>query len=225
MKNCSAIAFVIFLFFAASCRQGREGVAQPGEGTITYKVSYPDSSHYGLKSSFFPKQIILVFKGEQATFVAPAAMGMVQLVQLLDHRKRTFTSLLIDAFRGNYGCKLTPEEIAMNESLPKLKFELTEETKTIAGLPCKRAIVRDETNQTTSELYYYENIRFYYWNSPFKELNYLFLEYTHNINNLTMKLEATNVDLKTPVDTTAFSIRGNYTWLNQKDFYNYLGKL
>jgi hypothetical protein len=51
------------------------------------------------------------------------------------------------------------------------------------------------------------------------------MEYTHTINNLTMKLVATKVDLTTPVDTTFFEIHGDYQWLNQKNFYNYLSSL
>ena len=215
----------IFFLLTTGCKTKPGQNAKPGEGTVTYKVSYPDSSKLGLKVALLPRTMDLFFKDEKATFVTSAGMGTMQIVNLLDYKNRKFTCLLIDAIRQNYACTLSPEEIKENENTPKYKFEFTDETKIIAGLECKKAIVKDLTNNTTLELYYYDKIRFYYWNSPFKDFDFLLMEYTHTINNLTMKLVAEKVDVTTPVDTSFFELHGNFRWLNEKDFYNYMKQL
>ena len=224
--NLKLIFSIGLLFlFRAGCETKNGQDAKPGEGTVTYHVSYPDSARYGMKTSLFPRTMDLFFKNEKATFVTSAGMGTMQIVNVLDHKNKKFTALLIDALRQNYAFTLTPEEIKKNESNPIYQFDFSNETKTIAGLTCKKAIVRDITNNNSFEIYYYDKIKFYYWNSPFKDFDFLLMEYTHTINNLTMKLVAQKVDLSTPIDTSFFQIKGEFNWLNQKDFYNYLSRL
>lgn len=215
----------LLIFLAVGCKTKTEQNAKPGEGTVTYKVSYPDSAKYGLKAVLFPHEMNLFFKDDKATFVAAGGMGTVQIVNILDHTKNTYTSLLIDALRQNYACKLSPEEIKENENTPKLEYEFLDETKIIADLECKKVLIKDIANKTASEAFYYPKIKFYYINSPFKDFGYLLMEYTHTINNLTMKLTATQIDLKTPVDTAFFEIHGDFLWINQKNFYDYLNQL
>lgn len=215
----------LLVFLVASCKTKTGQNAKQGEGTVTYHVSYSDSAKYGLKAALFPRTMDLFFKDEKATFVTSAGMGTMQLVNLLDHKNKKFTILLIDALRQNYACTLSPDEIKKNESTPEYKFEFVDETKTIAGLICNKAIVKDLTNNTSFEVYYYDKIKFYYWNSPFKDFDFLLMEYTHTINNLTMKLVAQKVDLTTPVDSSFFQIKGEFNWLNQKKIYNYLSRL
>ena len=208
-----------------ACNNSKTNPAKPGEGTVTYSITYPDSTQFSIKSVFFPRNLTLVFKDEKAAFITSAGMGTVQLVNLLNYKTKSYTSLLIDELRGNYACKLTETEIKNNESNPEYEFELTDVRKEIAGIMCNKAIVKDMTNHTTSELYYYDKIKFHYWNSPFKDLHYLFAEYTHTINNLTLKLSAVKIDLTTPVDTGLFSVKGNYTWVTEKEFFERISKL
>lgn len=215
----------LLAFLLVGCKTSTEQNAKPGEGTVTYAISYPDSAKFGMKAALFPRSMDLFFKNEKATFVTSAGLGTMQIVNILDHQNKKFTSLLIDAIRQNCAYSLTPEEIKENESSPVYEYEFTGGTKIIAGLECKKAIVKDITNNTSFEVYYYDKIKFYYWNSPYKDFDFLLMEYTHTINNLTMKLVAKNVDLTSPVDETFFEIHGEFNWMNQKSFYNYLNQL
>lgn len=219
-----ATALLLLLFFYG-CKPGTEKKAAYGEGTVVYRVTYPDSLNYGLKSAFFPREIVLVFKNEKAAFIASGGMGMIQLVNLLDHKNRTYVSLLIDRIRANYGCKLTPEEINSNESSVRLEIIPVNETKVIAGVTCKKALAKDLSTGVSSEIFYDESIRFSYGNSPFRGMNNLFLEYTHTINHLTMKLEAEKIDFTTPVDTSLFEIKGQYMWVSQQQLFDYMNSL
>jgi hypothetical protein len=204
---------------------GQPELTEVSQGKVTYGVSYPDSAKYGAKIAAFPRTIILVFKGEKAVFVALGGMGMVQIVNLLDHKKKKYSSLLIDVLRGNYACTLTKDEYEVNEGRPEYSFELADGGKTIAGLDCKKAIFKDKHDNSTFECFYCEEIPFCYGNSAFKKFPFLFMEYTHTINQLTMKLTAQKVDFASPVDTSLFELKGNYTWVNQQGFYEHLNKL
>ena len=110
---------------------------------------------------------------------------MIQLVNLLDHEKKSYVSLLIDRLRQNYGCKLSADEIKANETYSPLEIQLIDGSKVVAGVECKKAIAKDLLKGTSTEIYYDEGVRFSYGNSPFKELNYLFLEYTHTVDDET----------------------------------------
>jgi hypothetical protein len=214
---------LILLIIVAGCR--KHDNSKTGQGFITYRVTYPGNEKFSAKSMLFPKEIVLVFKDKRAAFVTTGGLGMVELVNLLDHKDKKFVSLLLDHSRKNIGCALTPDEIKQNENAAQYKIEETNETKTIAGVQSRKAIVHDLTNNKSFEIYYDDKIKFWYWNSPYKDFNYLFTQYTHTINGLTMQLEATNIDLTTPVDTNIFSVKGNYEWVNQKTFFDYLSTL
>ena len=67
-------------------------------------------------------------------------------------------------------------KIKENEINPKYEFEFVDETKTIAGLEFKKAIVNDRTHNTKFDVYYYDKIKFYYLNSPFKDFGFLLME-------------------------------------------------
>jgi hypothetical protein len=219
------ISFLFSLLCFSGCKQKPQELAKAGEGTITYSISYPHAEKFGSKLAFFPKEIVLIFKDEKAAFIATGGMNMVQVVNLLDHKEKKAVSLLIDHIRENYGCILTPEEVKANENITHYQFESTGETKTICGILCKKAIAITARDKSQFDIYYDNKIKFYYWNSPFKDLNNLFLEYSHTINNFTMKLVATKVDLTTPVDTSLFEVKGNFKWVDQHEFFSHLSAL
>ena len=213
------------IFVSSACKTNpvlREESDVSSQGMITYSVVYPDSLAYGLRSAILPKEIVLVFKDGKAAFIASAGMGMIQMVNLLDYNKKSAVSLLVDNLRENVGCRQSPDEIRENENSFDYLFVDKTETKKIAGYDCRRVVVKDAANGLQFDVYSCDRIRFPYWNSPFASRDRLLLEYTHTIHNLTMKLMATKVDLITPVDTTLFEVKGNYKWMNQKDFISYL---
>ncbi len=214
---------LIILVTIAGCKPSNN--AKPGQGFITYRVTYPDAQKFSAKSILFPREIALVFKNDKAAFVTTGGFGMIELVNLLDHKEKKFVSLLIDHSRKNVGCILTPDEIKQNESSAQYEIKETNETKTIAGVESRKAIVHDVTNNKSFDIYFDDKIKFMYWNSPFKDFNYLLTEYTHTINGLTMHLEATKIDLASPVDTNIFTVQGSYEWVNQKTFFDYLAGL
>lgn len=217
-----ALFLICFLNF--SCKPQHKNYAKEGEGTVIYHISYPDSMKYGIKKAFFPSEIVLVFKDEKAAFIATGGMGMIQVVNLLDHKSRSYITLLIDQIHGNYACRLTENEIKQNEGSAIYNYDFTNDSMKIAGISCSRAIATEKEGKPF-DIYYDPEIKFYYSNSPFKDFNNLMLNYTHNINGMTMQLKATEVDLKNAVDTNLFNVKGDYKWVNKNQFFDHISTL
>ena len=95
------IFFLFFIIFiSVGCKNSAKQNAANGEGMITYKITYPDNNPYK-NVKMLPGETNLVVKGVKASFIT-SAMGMIQIVNLLDNDKKKFTSLLLNSIGENY---------------------------------------------------------------------------------------------------------------------------
>lgn len=217
------------VFFLALVTSGCKNSSEPvtsmganGEGMVTYKISYPENNPYK-NVHLLPRETHFFFKNNRASFIT-SFMGMAEMVNLLDNDKNKFTSLLITGIGRNYAYTDSPEDVKKQESNPQYKIETTRETKIIAGLECRKAVVGDLTNHKKFDIYYYEKIKVYLGNSPYKNFNFLLMEYDDTRYGLTMHLQATKVDFRT-IDTTMLSVHGNYTWVDKKTFISIIKEM
>ncbi len=218
MKQKIFFSFFLLVLIAGGCNYSshyRLPVAANGEGRITYKISYPDDNPYK-NVRLLPRETNLFFKDTKASFIT-SVLGMVEMVNLLDNDKKKFTSLLISSVGQNYAFTEKPEDVKQQESNPKYEIETTGETKMIAGLECRKAVVSDLTNNKKFDIYYYGKIKVYLGNSPYKDFNYLLMDYEDTRYGLPMHLQATKVDFS-PMDTTMLSVHGNYNWVDKTTF-------
>lgn len=192
-----------------------------GEGVITYKIIYPENHPY--KNMPIPQETILVFKNTKASFIT-SGFGIIQVINLLDIDKKKYTSLLINSLGENFAFTETHDEILKQENNPEYSFEITEEKKVIAGLECNKAIVTDKNDKTTFDVYFYGKVKVFLGCSPYKNFNYLLLEYPHTKYGLPMQLLATHVDFS-PVDTSLLSIQGQYKWVDKETFISSIKNL
>ena len=209
----------LFLFFFAACRQ--EG--KVGEGRVTYRIKYAAENPYRFKAAL-PSTTDLFFKNNKACFITSAGLGMIKLVNILDHPHAKYTSLLINNLGENLAFTYQDEEIKVLEETPELTFEETAQTKVIAGLVCNKAIVHDRTHNIVFDIYYYRKLKMNYASSPYKSFNYLLMEYPHTINGLPMQLSATAIDFS-EVDTNLFTVQGEFKWVDNMRFFTYIDGL
>ena len=217
-KKLSFSVFLFALFYACTNSTPVE-TGKNGEGSITYKVTYPDSAvitQQGVSSAMLPSETNLFFKGPKASFVT-SAMGVIEIVNLLDNDKKKFTSLLISSFGESYAFTESPEAVKEQENNPEYEIETTHEKKTIAGLECNKAIVNDLTNKKKFDIYYYNKIKVYLGNSPYKDFNYLLMDYQDTRFGLPMHVLAQKVDFS-PIDSTMLSVHGDFKWVDKKTF-------
>ena len=217
MKERLFYFFIALVLFLAGCKNFSKQKAENGEGIITYKIAYSEDNPYK-NNRFLPGETNLVFKGTKASFIT-SGMGIIQVVDVLDNDHKKFTSLLLNSFWENYAFTETPEDITEQENNPKYTYELTDEKKTIAGIECNKAIVSDLTNKKKFDIYYYEKIKVVLGNSPYKDFNYLLMEYQDTRYGLPMQLLATQADFS-PVDTTLLQVEGHgeYNRVDRKTF-------
>lgn len=205
----------VFLLSLSCCKNPSSESAQNGEGKVVYKITYADDNPY--KNPMLPAETQLAFKGARACFVTSGGGGLITVVNLLDYEKKKYTSLLVNSFGQNYAFTDTPEEVKEQETNPFYKIEPTDEKKIIAGLECRKAIVNDLTNKKTFDIYFYDKVKVYYGDGPYKDFHYLLMQYRHTKYGLPMLVEAVKVYFE-PVDTAVFSVRGDFIWVNQKRF-------
>ena len=173
------------------CKNILKQPAVNGEGMIVYKITYPEDNPFKNKMGM-PHQTKLMFKGTKASFIT-SGMGIINVINVLDNDNKKFTSMLVNALGKNYAFIETPEDVKLQETIPQYQIETTSEKKTIAGLECNKAVVNDLTNKKKFDIYYYDKIKVYLGDSPYKDFNYLLMEYQDTRYGLPMKLEAKKV--------------------------------
>lgn len=208
------LLYSVFLFSFLSCDRAGE-TAKDGEGKVIYKITYASDNPYN--NPMLPGETQMAFNATKACFVTSGGGGLVTVVNLLDFEKKKYSSLLINGFGENYAFTDTPEDVKDQENNPHYKIETTNKKKTIAGLECRKAIVNDLTNNKKFDIYFYDKVKVYYGDSPYKEFNYLLMEYQHTKYGLPMKVEAAKVDFSA-VDTAVFSVHGNFKWVDKRRF-------
>ncbi|MGP8216301.1 MAG: hypothetical protein ACLQQ4_12095 [Bacteroidia bacterium] len=214
----TGILSIALMAFTSGCRNSSGNTdtgAVNGEGMVTYNVSYPANGGYN-DISTLPHETTFFFKGTKASFIT-TILNMVQIVNLLDNDNKKFTSLFLTTAGKSYAFTDLPEDVKKQESNPQFKIEPTNETKKIAGLLCQKAIVNDLTNNKKFDIYYYPKVKVYLGNCPYKDFNYLLMEYDDNKYGLSMHLQATEVNFK-HIDTNMISLHGDYSWVDRDTF-------
>lgn len=205
--------------FAAGCSNQAPRFT---EGNVVYKINYPGNNPYKNKG-ILPKETNLFFKNKKACFIT-SGMGIVQVIDLLDNEKKKYTTLFINDLGENYAFTETPEDVREQENNPEYRIENTDEKKIIAGLECRKAVVNDVTNNTRFDIYYYEKANVTLGNSPYKDFNFLIMEYRDTRFGISMMLQATKVELS-PVDENLLTVHGRYSWVDRNTFLSILKNL
>jgi len=223
------IRLFITLLFAIlildSCKDSELKYPRLSQGVITYSIMYDDSSSNSTSSGILPDEVNCVFKDSASCYIVSAGYGVIQIVRFLNKSSLSYPSLLIDNLGVNIAYKEDDfETIRQNENNPLYSFEISNETKTIASIECKKAIVNDKTNHLTFDIYFDEKTMVFNQNSPYKDFNYLLMEYPYTSNGFTMKLKAKKTDFN-PIDTSLLSLKGDFIWVSKAEFFNKLESL
>jgi GLPGLI family protein len=105
------------------------------------------------------------------------------------------------------------------------KVTITEDTKTIAGYKCKKAIIEPKDSKDGKlELYFTKELGSNARNAsgPFKQIEGAVLEYGIKQQGMDMKFSASTVS-KEKVPDTKFNIPEGYTFMSRKDFMKSMG--
>lgn len=203
MKRFLLISFLAFTYAFSS--------AQDFEGIITFSISYeslPDEMKDAV--AMLPKKQTFYIKNNKSKFVQSSSMSSTVVISDSKTKKST---ILMDAMGQKFKMTIDTNELSEVEdvSTDEIKIEYVNETKTIAGYTCKKAVVVMEGFDQEAVFYYTEEI------APLMlsgmeglHLKGLPLEYIISMDGMTMIMKATKVD-KTAVPDSTFDIPDGYT--------------
>jgi len=150
----------------------------------------------GLMAGMMPDKTTLKFKDGKEVNVLSAGMGVFKTMvsannstQHVDYHLSVLGKKLVSTLSNTEIDELIEQEGTMN-------YVFTDQVDTIAGYPCKKAIVVfDEIDKKEIEIFYTTEIDIpnANWYNPFKEIPGVMLRYEVDQYNLRMRLEANSV--------------------------------
>jgi GLPGLI family protein len=156
-----------------------------------------------------------MFKGHKTVQRVEGWGGVFKMVGISDSKKDSVTALMkILGDKFKYQCKLGEDSFGYN-ALDGIKIEYVEGSKLIAGFECKKAL--GKFKDQVFELYYTEDIKIKNanWNTPFKDIKGVLMEYQISMFNINTKIQATELE-KIAVDDTEFEIPEGYKSVDKK---------
>ena len=188
------------------------------EGKIIYTISYADMpAEMKGYEAMMPKDMTIYIKGNKSKVEQNQMMGKQVVVSDLGQQN------------GFMEMNMSGQKIRINISTEEFKkeaeqmpnIEYLNETKTIAGYPCKKAIMKDETGQMTMTIFYTEKIN-NKAQSRFVGLKGFPLQYTMTQQSMTLEMTASEIS-KESVSDAIFNKSEGYKDMSQADLQKMMG--
>lgn len=201
-----------------------KSVAQPmSEGKITFEISYPDSDIPDEQMAMMPTEMEMYIKDDKTRVEMTMGMGMSN-VTIVDNKTKTATTLM-DMMGNKMAIKSSEEEYKKQRAqrgVEDYKIEKTNETKTIAGYACKKAVVTGKDG--TFDIYYAPDIvvKNSEWHSEYKGIDGFPMEYRINQGRMNMQMTAKKVAAQ-KVDDKLFTIPDGYKEMTQDEMKKMFG--
>jgi hypothetical protein len=181
-----------------ACNQMSEGPFEnkPSEGVITYRISFPHVTDESITASLLPDEMTYAFTPTSFASNFETAGGVFKNKIVADRKSRTVDHQL-KVFRKKIQTKMAEKEVMqMLAEYPKSAVILTEETDTIAGFHCRKAIVVfEDIDLEEIEVYYTNDIKMESpnWCTQYHEIDGVLMAYEIEEFGIRMRLEAENV--------------------------------
>jgi GLPGLI family protein len=193
MRN-SLYLFVFFLLLlTSSCQSEGEG-SGVSSGRIDYKITYLNSDLNKKTKEMLPSHMRLSFNEKQAVNNIEGFMGIYRLNATTNFHTRKCSTML-KVFDKYYLFKgERDEQMCCFDTMDDMKVEETNETKTIAGFICKKAVVTLPGKNESFNIYYTNEISLKHPNvtNPYREIKGVLMEFELNLSYLRMHFVAEN---------------------------------
>ena len=189
------------------------------EGHIEYAIKYVEMPEEmkGFES-MLPSTMHMRIKGKKAR-IEQDVLGGSQVVVADDDNKTGF--VLMDMMGQKIAVQLSKEEFeAEEEQKEKPQIKYLEETKTVAGYTCHKAMVTDANGTTT--LWYTKELGMFK-HKDYETLDGFPLEYETAQNNMHLNMQATVVE-KGSVADNLFTIPDGYQVMSMDDLKGMMGE-
>jgi len=213
MKKASFIfLFPVMTLFLLSLN----AQAKDFKGVVTYKITIQGDDIPPEMMAFMPKVMTATIKGNMLRneFSITTPMGAMNQIQIMNGDEKVVYHLM-DMMGQKFYYKMTEQDINENmENEPKPDIQYVNETKTIAGYECKKAIITiDQDGKKNSFVIYYSpelgSASTNFDNAMFNGIDGLLMEFEANENGMIMKFEAIEVK-KENVKDELFQVPAEY---------------
>jgi len=217
MKN-----FILLLFFIVGLLPVH---AQDtfNEGKITYEITYPDMELDEQTAAMLPAVSVVYIKSNWSRTETAIGMGINSVTIMNSKTNEIF--MLMDMMGTKTATIMKDDETEKNKdkkSSDEKQFELTKETKVIAGIECKKAIMKN-SDGTEFEMYYTETINSKsQFIKQWKDFKGFPMEYSLSASGFNMKMTAKSIS-KEKVSDELFNIPADYKIMTQEEFAKMLG--
>jgi GLPGLI family protein len=206
------IVGLLLILVMNACRFGES--SRKDEGVITYKIVYPEEVQKRGFAAFLPTKMISTFKGKDYKVSIKGDLSLYQLDYISKANGDSTTTLFRIFDKRMYHEHGEDENLFLFERVDETRLEfIKNETKTIAGVECQKAIVHfSNPDLQNITVYYTSEIRTNRpkENSPFDDIPGALMEFKLNFKGLELKCVAVDVDMK-KVNTKSFLVPKNYT--------------
>lgn len=206
------IAFILVLF---SCKNEKD-LNKIYEGIIEYDISYSGDSTPGIPVQLLPKKMILQFNQHFAAYKIEDGMGVFSITNTTNIEKRTHVSTIkfLDKKYKYTGKKEEVPVFFRPESIFLTKE--TEDTTTLAGVPCNKSIITDLKRRRKFEVAYSDefSIKDPNINTPYCDISGILMKFEIDLGKTTLTLTAKKI---TPsrVSNHMFRINKDYKEINE----------
>ncbi|MCX6284563.1 MAG: hypothetical protein NTW31_10055 [Bacteroidetes bacterium] len=224
MKS-ARIRLIFMIIPAFLLAGGNLFAAQPFEGVITFRITYPGKKLTESQLALFPKALSVMIKGGRSR--TDILTGGGSRVEITDHQEKTKIKLL-NMMGQKYAIKYTTEDIAKETAKePPVEVELTTNTKNIAGYVCKNAVitVNDKNGKYTIDVYYAPELggkQANFDKGIYKDIDGVLMEFSMRTPEMTMRFTANSVEKKT-VSLKEFEIPPDYAILSKDELKSKIG--
>ncbi len=193
------------------------------EGRIIFSIEYPESEISDQQLAMLPTEMVMYLKKDKSRMEMSMGMGMSTVV-ITDNKTRTSTTLM-DVMGNKVATRISEEDVLKeNQNQKPVKVMPTDETREIAGYPCKKAIIIDSEGEE-SELFYTDQIRLEggNWSHPYyKDIKGLPLKYTTKEGGFKMHITAKKV-IEEKVSDSKFVVPSEYKIMTKKEIQMMFG--
>lgn len=217
------IAFSLFIgltcLFASSSNLSAQ---KQFEGKLTYTIEYikiPDEMK-GMES-MLPSGMVTYIKGSKSRTEQESGMGGQNII--IHDSEKEETMVLMDLLGQKMAIVPSAEEQKEAKvEMDKMEVELVDESKTVAGYACKKALISSPEMDFPMAVYYTEELQN---NSvDFAKIPGMPLEYVTELQGMKMKVVATSVE-KNKVGGNLFEIPSDYEKLTGEELQKKFGAL
>lgn len=206
---------------STSCGEDREdGEDLDGNfdmGVIKFEVTYPYYDKEGFMATMMPDEMFMRIKDNK--FRNEISQGIFKTVFIADNNKKELRQQLY-FWSKKIAVKLSQQETnEFIDSFDNITISFTEDSDSIAGYLCKKAIATfDDPEMPPIDLYYTNEIGLVdaNWCNQFKEIDGVLLQYEVERYGLRMRFRATEI-YHEEISETMFQIEDGYKYVSAEE--------